>query len=205
MQRYPILHSGYISALDTHLTKTDYNANPFVENVLFRQSGTNTFANLFYNKEITELFKRFEADRNLMRNFEFRESIIVMASRLFGKAGLTAWIDNQARYAKLTYSHSGFLLDTLLYLATGKRDMSVATWQTLVKNSSNGENSESSRLAGVEQLVKQYGQKLEGTTTEIICQWVGYKGGHEDLLYTLWIIFGDKSYPHHSVVQKTGA
>ena len=49
MVRYPVLHSGFVAHTDVALVKTEYNNNPFVENVLFRQSGNNEFANLFFS------------------------------------------------------------------------------------------------------------------------------------------------------------
>lgn len=205
MIKYPVLHSGFVGHNDVVLTKTDYNNNPFVENLLFRQSGNNEFANLFYSEEVSEIYKQYQADNSLMKDIKFRERVLKLAAMLFGKHGLSTWLDIQNKYAKVSYSHLSFIIDLLRFLATGEREMSPAMWENLIMKTSTGANMELDKSEEARNYIKELKPAVDGYIGNILNIWVSHKGGYQDLLFTMWVIFGNKSYAHHVAVQKTGA
>lgn len=204
MQRYPILHSGFIARIDTHLTKTEYARNPFVENVLFRKHGNNDYANLFFSKEVDELYKEFQANRSNLRDFEFRERILKIATLMFGKTGITDWVDIQNKYAKVPHTHLEFIIDIARFIISGKRQMSMAVWENFITHNSTGPFTSIDKSEELRVLIKDNKAIFNGHMSIVLNEWVSQVGGYEDLLYTLWLIFGTKQYANHVAVQSNG-
>lgn len=196
MTRYPILHSGYVAHTDSSLVKTEYNSNPFVESVLFRQSGNNEFANLFSSKEVTELFNQYQSDTAILKDIEVRERILKLAALNFGKTGITEWISIQNKFAKVSYFHLEFILDIIGFIITGNRGTSLAIWENLIRKTSNGPFVELEKSEELRLILKDVNSAIAGGISIQLNAWVSHIGGYEDLLYTLWLIFGDKSYAH---------
>ena len=203
MVRYPVLHSGFVAHTDVALVKTEYNSNPFVENVLFTQSGNNEFANLFFSKEITELYKNYQTDTSIIRDIDVRERILKLAAINFGRAGITEWTSIQNKFAKVSYAHLEYILDTIGFIVCGKRNTSPAIWENLIRKTSAGPFVELEKSEELRLILKDVNSCVNGGISIQLNSWVGHLGGYEDLLYTLWLIFGDKSYAHSFTTKLT--
>lgn len=205
MQRYPVLHSGFIATVTSKFTKTEAIENPYVENLLLRESGNNEFAGLFYSKDIQDLYVKFSGNRNNLRDFEFREQILRTARSLIGSFGLMDWTDLQNKHGSLSNFHIQFIIETMLFINTGSRPTSISIWEGLVRYSPNGRLYEIEKSEDIRALSNEGKAYMFNSTAALLNKWVSHRGGYEDLLYTLWIIFGDRSYAHLSTIQKSGA
>lgn len=199
MDRFPILHSGFIARIDTHLRKSEPVVNPYVESLLFRKSGSNDFSNLFYNEEIHTLYKEMMNNPSVLKNFEFRERILKVAALMLGRGGLQDWLDIQNKYARVATWHLEFIIDTVKYIGSGKRSTELSIIEPLILKVPNGATMNLERNEELRVLIKEGKEYLGGMISPVLNQWVSHRGGYMDLLYTLWLIFGDRSYAHKSI------
>lgn len=199
MNRFPILHSGFIARIDTHLRKSEAVNNPFVESLLFKKSGSNDFANLFYNEEIHSLYKEMVNDPAITHDFEFRERILKAAALMLGLGGIHEWLDIQNKYARVSTWHIEFLIDTIRYIATGNRQTSLPVIDSLIIRVPDGRPIELEKCEELKELLNKGNAYLGGMISPVLNKWVSHRGGYADLLQTLWLIFGDRSYNHKSV------
>ncbi len=204
MLKYPVLHSGFVAKNNTALSVTEQFSNPFVENILFRKHGKQEFARLFYSPEVTELYKRYQANTNLLTDIDERERVLKLATIHFGKNGLHEWLEIQTKFAKISYSHLEFLLDNLNFIVSGRRQTSLGMWENLILKDDRSPLVELEKSEGLRVALKDARKSIEGFLSNTLHNWVSHTGGYQDLLYTLYLIFGDRQYPHHTTVQKTG-
>ncbi|AEH03518.1 virion structural protein [Pseudomonas phage PhiPA3] len=117
--------------------------------------------------------------------WEFRKQVIDLALVLFG--GNYNWFLRQDHNATLTGVNYDFLLDTVRFIATGKRRVNLHTWPALLTyEPTQPINVEERRnIAG---LFHELNLSLD--TKAIIQKWCTHKGGFDDLMYTMNMLFG---------------
>lgn len=152
--------------------KSDIRPNPFVDNV--------------YSGMIRNDYS--------LHDFEFRKKILTTAIKAFGTVYFDFWVLAQFKADTTSQLHGQFLEDTIKFIQTGRRDMSLETWAALLRISDEGNN-----IGEMPELVADYlGINTPGTArirkvvpvNEVIQAWCSKVNGLEDMLMTLHILFG---------------
>ena len=106
------------------------------------------------------------------------------AASLFGGVDLFGFIQTnlQRGYFK-TDLHFRFLQDTVEYIKTGRRNMSIHTWMQLLVVP--GQSISKKHLAKT-----AYSMKSDSYRNVSVMQWLTHEGGLQDLVLSLYIIFG---------------
>jgi hypothetical protein len=137
-------------------------------------------------RDVVALYQEFTGPGAQVKNWEFRKKVIKLAYRLF--TGRTNWfigIDDDRSVQQYNYE---FILDTVRYIATGSRRISIHSWPDLIGHNQPGfirkEHSE------VRNLFKDLA--LSNDMVTLIQRWCAQKGGVDDLMLTLNILFGDR-------------
>lgn len=126
---------------------------------------------------------------------EFRRKILIVALRAFGTRDFEVWLSSQHQSPVAGDNHMGFLEDTVQFLATGKRDLDVQTWLSILDGGDTGEVS-----SGHSELAKEFfGISSNGLNREprnrsmvdVVQVWCSHPGGIEDILCTLHVLFGN--------------
>jgi hypothetical protein len=151
------------------------------------------------NPFVESLYSAYIRQSANVGSFDYREKVIVAALDAFGTDRFDVWYLSQLKSPALGNLHGDFLLDTLKYIETGKRDVSLETWQSLLAITDEGNNiGKLSPLAkeffgdttSYEHFVlPKYPKNVE--LTEVIQNWLVHTAGFEDLLGTLHILFGN--------------
>lgn len=193
MNKFPILQSGFISFKEDDLqTPVKYN-DLVISNVLSKdyRSPSNRY---FFSEDISKLYNRWCGDPTCLNEFETREELLKVTKSLFGTPSLFKWLRLQTEHADLGDLHNTFLLDTLEYLCGQPRKVEAVQWIRLL------EKAIKSRAIPVkfdkffDRELYHHEGILPGNLIDIIQLWTGKPRGFEDLLITMYIIFGNRPY-----------
>lgn len=138
--------------------------------------------------EVVELYLKWQQDRLLGKTWAKTSDGILAALRLFGDA--RQWLRVQQFNDHLTPYGWYFLLQTIQFINTGKRDISILTATNLVLDDVEAKRVISSADRKVNLL------DLVGADSEsMIGRWVRWPGGFDDLIQSLNVFFGE-TRPH---------
>lgn len=143
--------------------------------------------------QIAILYKLYIARSVNVNSWEFRQKVLAEAARLIGN--FRVWVISQASYNDSLYGLNWeFLKDTLEYIQTGHRKMSVSTWrELLLEYPPRVDNTAGPRR--LDQL-KAYEDVLQDVLENgylartSLTRWLGHDGGFDDLITTLNVFFG---------------
>lgn len=119
-------------------------------------------------------------------HWEFRKKVIDLAQILF--AGNFNWFIRQDANALITDQNYAFMLDTVRFIATGNRRLSIYTWPALLSYNVPIGNTVDSRNEISKLFIEL---ALETDVNTVIQKWVSRKNGFDDMMYTLNMLFGN--------------
>lgn len=142
--------------------------------------------NHIYNEDVELLYSQYTKKSARTGTFEFHELILEAALHAFGTDKFIEWIELQNKSPNATHIHSKFLLDTLRFIETGKREMVLENWEPLLN---------SHALAGEWEEVTDDAIALNKRLRiidlrDVIRYWCAQPNGLSDMLVTLHILFG---------------
>lgn len=119
--------------------------------------------------------------------WEFRSLVLKIAIRMFGD--FRKWLALQAKNPALYGNNYDFLHDTLKFITTGERNVSVLNWlELLTEQPANLPQGNLDRR--IDELLQGTGFGISVTTEQIIAQWCSQPMGFEDMLCTMHVLFG---------------
>lgn len=194
MNKYPVLQSGFVAFSSEGLTLPNPVEPTVREAVIFKQFKS-PLLDYFYSKEVTEMFNRWSANKDAMREFEFRERILKSGLRLFGTKNFRDWLDFQHKVKALSPLHGKFILETVEHIVTGApRKIESVQWINLLEA---GDQAKAVHVDPREFLkIRKGAQAYEyvpQSFEELILTWTKTRTGFEDLLITLYVIFGQRA------------
>lgn len=135
---------------------------------------------------VHELFVEFTNFPKRAVTWDFQKRVIDLAQELF--AGDYSWFIRQDSNALIKDQNYAFILDTVKYIATGRRKFSIHTWPALV---SYEVPLISESVAGRRDIFALIDALKIPTNTDALLQlWLSHKDGFNDLMYTLHLLFG---------------
>lgn len=188
---------GFIGVTNLGLNR-EKNKETLVDEVIdLRYKKVNTEVDTdAYNLNITKLYGMM-IDALINDKLTFNKAIIVEAFRSIGSNDLMDWIKIQKHSRYFTLNHQKFVLDTLKFIQTGKRNTSIRTWEVVLHRKYINDTEHVSNNTKFDSELKSFSQTqlkdssvLTNSLLRIIPQWLSHRGGNEDLLLTLNIIFG---------------
>lgn len=102
------------------------------------------------------------------------------------------WILIQQMNPNLSKYQVDFMVDTINYIATGKRKYYLATWRELAADANNNGSVKPIVLGAriVNPEIKVPAEWLKAHPAEIISRWIAREGGLVDLIESLHLMFG---------------
>ena len=147
-----------------------------------------------YNSEVTSVYEELIKTPYRINQFEIRERILKAALTCFGFKNFYDWVFVQQQSNTLDVLAAEFIEDTVRFIQTGKRRLSIVTWDRLIDPKQRNTSFKYS-----EAFLKELRQMKAGTneyaitqygTIEIIQAWCTQPNGIEDMCATLYILFG---------------
>jgi len=187
IQMYPVLQSGFVSFMNPNLQQSIIEKNPFIDLVLNKPylKSKNTF---LYLPQVEDLYKEFMSTPSKMKDMMFRERIVKVAAKSFVDPDFGRWLMLQDHSKNTGGMHSKFLEDTIRFIITGTREYTHDSWIRMTHALP-----ASSKLPGksVKEVIKQF-PLYDHQLSQVITNWVMHRGGYEDLLQSLFVIFGTR-------------
>lgn len=193
-QPYPVMQSGFVAVSVEGLTLPDPIEPTIRQSVIFKEFKP-PLLNYYFAPAVTELFNSWSANPKVMREFDFRERVLKAAFKSFGTKEFRAWLKLQLDADALSAMHKKFLLETCDFILNGtERRVQSVQWINLLEA---GPVTASIRLSPSEFLANKDGVReyvnVPEKMTALITQWVTHREGFEDLLVSLYVIFGARS------------
>lgn len=150
--------------------------------------------------EVVALYKFYLDRRSNSQTWSFRKETLLCALRLFGDFG--SWLSDQVNNPRIGDFQYDFLKDTITYVLTGDRALSIRTWMDLLSDSKaeTPKGIQSSKKASL-----TLGKTM--STIAVLQSWCGQPAkfedrarGFEDLLFSLYVFFGPEPFygpTHH--------
>lgn len=202
---YPILQSGFIGLTEKGLKRPDPIEPSFRDAVIFKEIKS-PLRKYKYSPAVKQLFVEWNSNPKLLKDFDFRERILKTAFESFGSVDFLQWIALQNEKPTTTDLHSTFITETLDYLLTDTpRKIQPSIWIRLLE----ADERPSSVKFDVKKYFRQesanyntFDAKLPTKLEGIILSWVSKDRGFEDLILSLFVIFGDRT-PRTAVTNET--
>lgn len=119
--------------------------------------------------------------------WDFQKRVIDLAQDLF--AGEYSWFIRQDSNALLNDLNYAFVLDTIRFIATGTRKFSIYTWPALLTYDVPVVTESVEGRRDIFFLMEEL--TVPTNTEKFISQWLTHKGGFDDLMYTMNMLFGN--------------
>tara|TARA_B100002019_G_C21274081_1_gene604144 strand:+ start:1511 stop:2053 length:543 start_codon:yes stop_codon:yes gene_type:complete len=145
--------------------------------------------------EVSQLWSEYVNPNIPTYDWVFRKRVLSVAMRLFQDHD---WFRDQERNANLHGYNYGFVVDTMRFIATGKRKMSLSIWSELVTHEHTQKKDVSKRHEIID-LLKAHSLFLATPPVGMLQKWCSHPEGIDDLLWSLNILFGDLSISHNTV------
>lgn len=133
--------------------------------------------------EVNKIFDDFMAQKLNTQSFAKRAEVLVVAGRLLHN--FVEWAKDQQANANLRGYNYDFLVDTINFINSGKRKLSVMNWHDLVSEDdfpTHGNN--------VVRAVPLDLGMFENDSAYVVTKWCSRDGGFEDMVQSLYLIFG---------------
>lgn len=119
----------------------------------------------------------------------YRKQVLDTATRLFGD--FAAWLSDQVRNPRVVGYNYQFLEDTLHFIRTGERELSVQNWLELVAEEDDFVKSPVPVKDRPQTIKLRQGE----TTATLLQKWCAQPNGFEDLVCSLQLLFGHARTP----------
>lgn len=141
------------------------------------------------DERIVDLFIEYTSFPNRGGSWDFQSRAIAEAVRVFG--GSFNWFALQDTNSQRISWNYKFVLDTLKFIATGKRSLDIYSWPMMLSTEPpTGKQLIGNRL-DVQNLMQELGLVMPINT--LLQRWVMQPGGIDDLIYSMHLLFGKAS------------
>ena len=192
-----VLQSGYLGYLSSSLElPTPESTEQKLENMKFSDVIVDETKAYHFHRGITDLYNEYRNDERIMRDFAFRQRVLEAAIDAFNTNSFFKWCSLQRNSYFLTALHKRFLNETLRYLKTGTRSISIESWISMLDV-----RHATSTDANIDlELISYFGLNIPSeladvialpvSLTDTIVLWTTHDGGFNDLLIFCNTVFG---------------
>lgn len=126
-----------------------------------------------------------------VRYWNYRKKVIDLALKVLSAHGDTNWFLLQVLNTGLHKQNQAFLKDTVRFIATGRRRISINAWPVLVTSEVASEVGSSPEIDLAETL-KEFGYDYNTSNANLVQRWCSQPNGFNDLICTLNILYGSQ-------------
>lgn len=134
--------------------------------------------------DVNRLYEIYTSPNSNAGSWVFRRQVLKTAMQVFS----TKWFADQDRNRHLHGYNYDFLIDTLKYVSTGKRQLPIYTWRELLIHHP---KTYSANMEGRDLIQRTLSEYRMGVPVETFIQkWCTHKGGFDDMVETMNLLFG---------------
>lgn len=189
MPRLYILHSGYVTDVPVRLVQVEKEMAS-IQSRLYTPDYRITDTENYYDESVEDLFMLYRKDPKALNLFEFRESILKLAIRLFNNRPLQDWVELQLQQRSVQFLHRRFIEETISFIEVrARRKMEHLQYYRLL-NATEPVEIHAKNDVAVDDKTKQWISNHQSPLHETLALWTKDLRGYVDLLMTLHVIFG---------------
>ena len=194
-----VYQRGFIG-VNTHGLNVETNDKTVIDKVIdLRYNKTEqTDVTEVYNLNIVKIYRTLIEGILTKDKLTIVKAILVEAIRGFGSNDFAEWLELQKKSRYFSKHQQNFVLDTLRFIKTGKRETSFRTWEFILKKEQSNDTTHVSQNKNFDKEVEDFfnaiasdGKPINIDLNRILAQWLTHRNGHEDLILTLNILFGE--------------
>ena len=136
------------------------------------------------NADVDALYTDILETPSKMMLFEWREQLMATALHAFGTQDVKLWVKVQDDSPHCGQHHTHFIEDCLRFAETGKRERVLSIWHNIISDEDYGTMNIASNY--LRQSVFR-----NAKLPELLTSWVAQRGGYDDLLISMNILFGN--------------
>lgn len=163
---------------------------------LFNPSESKT---IVANVALEDLYAAHVRNEPYTGRFDFREKALIQILAAFGTMNFELWYKMQYQSPSFGKEHIDFLDDTVRFIMTGKRRVSITNWDAILDTSDKKVFTsllpDNVRVYFNRTTVEQLGidgQRWNSNLVDVVQDWMRRPSGFADLLTTAHILFGIK-------------
>lgn len=187
------LQSGFVTRAHGDLYRYVAPVSSFAQTVL-NKTMMGLVPEGYYSKSVTDLVDEYEKNRQALNDFGYRERVLLAAIRMFDGTTLPEWLKKQRDTDYFSDLHKTFVIETLNFITGSPRLIQTVQWMSLLDA---GKSNMKTYIDYAEFFDDSHQpMPLPRDTLDLLRLWVSRDGGYEDLLLTLWCLFGKRQIQH---------
>lgn len=139
------------------------------------------------DRQAVELYE-LHVNRSMeVTGWAFKRNVIKLAARLFGN--FDAWANNNIRFNDALYGvNIDFIIDTIGFIKTGRRNLNLLTWMGLVEEKPVSDPQKKQESSYAKYNVPNVGPHW-------LADWLSHEDGFYDMLCSINLLFGNVNIP----------
>ena len=189
---FPILQSGFVASSEKELSRPDSETD-IISDYVIGATHLKNVNNRFFSKVVTKLYHEYRVNREKMQQFDFRERILKEAKFAFTfNTGVSflKWVQLQFDTPMVSDMHVRFLTETCGFIFGQERKLASVQWFSLLEANT---TIVPSQLEWAEACAILSESKNAYDIYSLLQAWVSRDHGYEDLLTTLFVIYGERT------------
>lgn len=139
--------------------------------------------------EVVALYREFLASSTKFSTWAFRKRAVEIALKLFDPNEGFDFISQDKNPRAVDYNYD-FIVDTLNYIATGKRKFDTHLWLELMTQLPDANQFDIRQRNTIEKTFDTAG--LSTNPVDLVQKWCSHKGGIEDMVCSMHLLFGER-------------
>ena len=188
-----ILHSGFVTTDSSKLLRSTIE-DKGIRKMVIQPSSLGEDPDSYYDSEVTGIFNQWRKDEDLIRNFEFRETLLKVALRAFDDQSFGRWIELQHAQGGVGYLHRRFIKEMVGRIFSGQaKTMDNYQYYRLLSRepfSTKFPDTTVSSVLSTDYLDTFIKSGQGSFLPDVLTEWTKDTDGVVDLICTLNVIFG---------------
>lgn len=186
------LQSGFVTLSSKEILNDQKSSDPFVitANMINRVTAKKDEEQALFHGPITEYYRLNRDKVRTLKEFDEKQRVIEFAISVFGKS-FRYWYAAQKFSKCFSERHQGYIDDTFNFILGGNRKLANESWYRLLDDTRVQQSSYiPDRLF---HNPNKTGPFIPNDIVEVLILWVSRENGVNDLLESLYVIYGKRS------------
>lgn len=188
-----ILHSGFVTTDSSKLLRSTIE-DKGIRKMVIQPSSLGEDPDSYYDSEVTGIFNQWRKDEDLIRNFEFRETLLKVALRAFDDQSFGRWIELQHAQGGVGYLHRRFIKEMVGRIFSDQaKTMDNYQYYRLLSREPFSTKFPDTNVSSVlsTDYLDTFTKSGQGSfLPDVLTEWTKDTDGVVDLICTLNVIFG---------------
>ena len=188
-----ILHSGFVTTDSSKLLRSTIE-DKGIRKMVIQPNTMGEDPDSYYDSEVTNVFNQWRKDEDLVRNFEFRETLLKVALRAFDDQSFGRWIELQHAQAGVGYLHRRFIKEMVgrIFSEQAKTMDNYQYYRLLSREpfSTKFPDTNPASVFSTDYLDTFIKSGQGSFLPDVLAEWTKDMDGVADLICTLNVIFG---------------